>query len=120
MLDGLAGGSHPPLDLVHLTRQCFGDQELEAELLALFEAQAPALAAQLIDSGPLALEARARIAHTLRGSALAIGAWRLAGVAARIEDLAPVGGRESENGEVISELLSAVAEVLAEIERIRG
>ena len=42
-----AGGSEPPLDLVHLARQSLGDHELEAELLGLFRLQAPALTAQL-------------------------------------------------------------------------
>ena len=38
----------PPLDLVHLARQCLGDHELEAELLGLFRLQARALTAELI------------------------------------------------------------------------
>ena len=37
----------PPLDLVHLARQCLGDHELEAELLGLFRLQARALTAEL-------------------------------------------------------------------------
>ena len=44
-----ARGVDPPLDLVHLARQCLGDHELEAELLGLFRLQAPALTAQLAD-----------------------------------------------------------------------
>ena len=46
MLESSAGFD-PPLDLVHLARQCLGDHELEAELLAMFRLQAPALTAQL-------------------------------------------------------------------------
>src|SRR5262245_24603300 len=58
----------PPIDLVHLARQCLGDAELEAELLGLFRLQARALAAELSDSVPLTLESKAKIAHKLRGS----------------------------------------------------
>ena len=50
MLESSTGGFDPPLDLVHLARQCLGDHELEAELLGLFRLQAPALMAQLSDS----------------------------------------------------------------------
>ena len=39
MLESSAGFD-PPLDLVHLARQCLGDRELEAELLAMFRLQA--------------------------------------------------------------------------------
>jgi HPt (histidine-containing phosphotransfer) domain-containing protein len=111
----------PPLDLVHLTRQCLGDRELETELLGLFQLQAPALTAQLSDSPVLSLESKARIAHTLRGSALAVGASRVATAASRIEELASIGGDlGSAETHAVAELQSSVAEAVAEIERIRG
>ena len=58
------GGFDPPLDLVHLARQCLGDHELEAELLGLFRLQARALTAELSGSPALSLESKAKIAHT--------------------------------------------------------
>jgi chemotaxis protein histidine kinase CheA len=68
----------------------------------------------------LSLESRARIAHTLRGSALAVGARRVASAAWRIEELAVgSGGRNSAEAAATAALRSAVAEALAEIERIR-
>ena len=79
MLESSIGGFDPPLDLVHLARQCLGDHELEAELLQLFRQQAPTLTARLSGSPPLSVDAKAKIAHTLRGSALAVGAGRVAG-----------------------------------------
>src|ERR1700683_2156393 len=85
-------GFDPPLDLVHLARQCLGDHELEAELLQLFRQQAPTLTARLSASPPLSSDARAKIAHTLRGSALAVGAGRVAGAAWRIEGFGSGGG----------------------------
>ncbi len=123
-----AGGSEPPLDLVHLARQSLGDHELEAELLGLFRLQAPALTAQLSDSSLLSLESKAKIAHTLRGSALAVGAGRVAQTAWRFEELALAGGgepgqdadRRSVEAEAITALLAAVTEAVVEIERIRG
>lgn len=63
------------LDLEHLSRQTFGDPELEDELLRLFDDQAAQilarLAAPLMEGDPAR---RADVAHALKGSALAIGA----------------------------------------------
>jgi HPt (histidine-containing phosphotransfer) domain-containing protein len=123
-----AGGLDPPLDLVHLARQCLGDHELETELLELFRLQAPALTAQIADSSILALESKAKIAHKLRGSALSVGAGRVARAASRIEELAsaaklgPRGEADQRLQEAaeIAALLSAVSEAVVEIDRILG
>ena len=123
-----AGGFDPPLDLVHLARQCLGDHELEAELLGLFRLQAPALTAQLADQSLQSLKSKANIAHTLRGSAHSVGAGRVARAAWRIEELASApgprlpedAGRELDQAGAIAALLSAVAEAVAEIDRILG
>jgi chemotaxis protein histidine kinase CheA len=72
-------------------------------------------------SPPLSLEAKAKIAHTLRGSALAVGAGRVAGAAWRIEELASAGGDQSSaEARAIAALLSAVSEAVTEIDRLRG
>ena len=121
MLESSADGFGPPLDLVHLARQCLGDHALEAELLGLFRRQAPALTAQL--SGPPLLSSplKAKIAHTLRGSALAVGAQRVASAAWRIEELASGAGDQGPaEASAIAALRSAVDEALTEIDRIRG
>src|ERR1700722_10547970 len=110
---------NPAIDLVHLASQCLGDHELQVELLGLFRRQAPALTAQLCGSPPPSLESRGRIAHTLRGSALAVGACRVASAAWRLEELSTSSGdRSSAEAPAIAALQSAVAEALAEIERI--
>jgi Hpt domain len=124
--ESAAGGFDPPLDLVHLARQCLGDHELEAELLGLFRLQAPALTAQLAGSSPLSLESKAKIAHKLRGSALSVGAGRVAGAAWRIEELTsaanlrsrPDADQSSAEAGAIAALLSAVTEAVLEIDRI--
>ena len=90
--------SDPPVDLVHLARQCLGDCELEDELLRLFRLQAQTLTAQLSDPSHLSLESKAKIAHKLRGSALAVGARRVAGAALRIEELAAERRRPAPTG----------------------
>jgi HPt (histidine-containing phosphotransfer) domain-containing protein len=126
--ESVAGGFDPPLDLVHLARQCLGDHELEAELLGLFRLQAPALTAQLADSSHLSLESKAKIAHQLRGSALAVGARRVARAAWSIEELASAAGPRSpadatqrlDEAGGIAALLLAVTEAVVEIDRILG
>jgi HPt (histidine-containing phosphotransfer) domain-containing protein len=126
--ESTAGDFNPPLDLVHLARQCLGDHELEAELLGLFRLQAPALTAQLADQSLLSLESKAKIAHKLRGSALSVGAGRVARAAWRIEELATAAGSwpPGEAGQRLDEaggiaaLLFAVTEAVVEIDRILG
>jgi HPt (histidine-containing phosphotransfer) domain-containing protein len=121
MLKRSAGGFDSPLDLVHLARQCLGDHELEAELLGLFRLQARALTAQVSEACLLSSESKAKIAHTLRGSALAVGAERVANAAWRIEELASGAGDQcSAEAHAIAALRSAVAEALTEIDRLRG
>ena len=120
--------SDPALDLVHLSRQCQGDPELEAELLGLFQLQLLGLTAQLSDLATLTPELRAKFAHRLRGSALAVGAGRVACAAKAIEDKALTAREPARaNGlhlEVVSQavaaLEAAVAEAVAEIALIRS
>ena len=76
-----------PIDLDHLKRMTCGEKALEREVLALFLKQSASLAAALAErSGETA-----RLAHTLKGSARSIGAFRLADLAAAVEDAARAG-----------------------------
>jgi HPt (histidine-containing phosphotransfer) domain-containing protein len=71
------------LDLAHLARQTFGDRSLEREVLALFEQQCVRLLPIIAGEGePVE---RADAAHTLKGAARAVGAWRLASLAETLE-----------------------------------
>jgi hypothetical protein len=115
----------PILDLVCLTHQCQGDSALEDELLLQFRLQTRALCVQLSDPAGPALEAKGRIAHKLRGSALAIGASRVADAARHLEseiealvDATP--GTEARLSGAIARLQAAAAEAIVEIDRIRG
>lgn len=73
-----APATAPVLDLVHLSRQTFGDHSLETELLALFDRQAAQFAARLVEArSPGDAGSHADLAHTLKGSARAVGAFAL-------------------------------------------
>lgn len=71
-----AAGERAPVDLTHLGRYTLGNVELEREVLALFSEQALAT----LDTLRKATSPRAwrEAAHTLKGAALAVGAWQVA------------------------------------------
>jgi HPt (histidine-containing phosphotransfer) domain-containing protein len=85
---GPAGGlsvpsANRPLDLVHLARQTGGDRTLETELLQLFRQQLSLCGGQLRATTG---RERKSIAHTIRGSAGAVGAFGLSQIALQIEE----------------------------------
>jgi HPt (histidine-containing phosphotransfer) domain-containing protein len=85
----------PILDLVHLSRQTLGDDTLEAELLGLFDRQAGQFAARLAPAlRPGEEKWRADLAHTLKGSARAVGAVAVARAAEAYEAAARADGRD--------------------------
>lgn len=73
------------LDLVHLRTYTLGDAALEREILALFLGELPTYVAAL-QTATTAKEWH-MATHTLKGSALAIGAGRLAAASASAERL---------------------------------
>ena len=77
-----------PVDLVHLSRQTFGDKRLETELLRLFMRQARqiqgGLEAEVGDDAVSSLPA-GDLLHTLLGSARVVGAHRVAKLAESYE-----------------------------------
>ena len=104
-----AAEGRPPIDLVHLARATDGDESLESELLAMFDRQAEKLVVR-VTFADLPRRARADIAHRLRGSALAIGAFAVAEAAEAVE-LAFEGEGEAP----LAALASAVAQARAAI-----
>jgi HPt (histidine-containing phosphotransfer) domain-containing protein len=98
-----------PIDIIHLRRMTLGDASLEREVLAMFSAQAVGLASAL---AALPSDARA-LAHTLKGSARAIGAFGVADAAACLEALIQNGG---DPAEALAELTDAVARARAAID----
>lgn len=86
----------PALDLVHLSRQTLGDQALEIELLRLFDGQNAQFAARLrAPRRPDDMRARADLAHTLKGSARAVGAFALGEAAEAYEEALRRGDERS-------------------------
>jgi HPt (histidine-containing phosphotransfer) domain-containing protein len=98
------------LDREHLARMTFGDRSLEREVLQLFDRQSEILLERMRASEPAAI---ATLAHTLKGSAVGIGATRVAAAAAEVE--ATAQARPGESRRVIDELAQAVEEARAEI-----
>lgn len=77
-----------PIDHQHLARYTLGNRDLEVEVLGLFVGEAPrtiaAMRAALADGGVAVAEWH-RGGHTLKGSARAVGAWRVAEAAEAAE-----------------------------------
>jgi HPt (histidine-containing phosphotransfer) domain-containing protein len=71
-----------PIDLVHLARTTLGDRSLEREVLQLFDRQSTLLLARMRVAAPGGM---VMLAHTLKGSARGIGAWRVARAAEVLE-----------------------------------
>jgi HPt (histidine-containing phosphotransfer) domain-containing protein len=70
------------IDRAALDAQTFGDTSLAREILLMFRDQTPPL---LLALAATSGGARAKVAHRIKGSALAIGAGDLAGRAATLE-----------------------------------
>jgi HPt (histidine-containing phosphotransfer) domain-containing protein len=100
-----------PIDLAHLARMTLGDAALEQQVLGMFATQAASLIAKLT---ALPAEAGA-LAHTLKGSARAIGAFR---VAERAEALEAAIRRGESPAKCQIELKAAVADARAAIDTL--
>jgi HPt (histidine-containing phosphotransfer) domain-containing protein len=100
-----------PIDLDHLKRMTLGDSGLEQEVLAMFSAQSVRLVGAL---AALPAEAPA-LAHTLKGSARAIGAFAVADAATRLEAALANG---SDPSQLLADLGDAVAQARTAIDTI--
>ena len=100
-----------PIDTEHLKRMTLGDAGLECEVLAMFSAQAVRLIGAL-DTMPSDAGA---LAHTLKGSARAIGAFGVADAAVVLE-AAIHGGRDP--APALAALNEAIALARAAIDAI--
>jgi HPt (histidine-containing phosphotransfer) domain-containing protein len=100
-----------PIDIEHLQRMTLGDARLEREVLAMFSAQAASLVGSLVKLPPDA----GALAHTLKGSARAIGAFAVADAAAELEAALQSGNDPSE---ALAGLGDAVALARAAVDAI--
>jgi len=104
-----------PVDLVHLARYTLGNRSLEREVLVLFHAQCEINLRRLKDA--MDDKAWAEAAHTIKGSALGIGAWPIAKSAEMAEALK---GAARENGcrDALKELETLTSEAKGYIESL--
>jgi len=77
-------GVEKPVDLSHLSAQTMGDTVLEREILGMFVAQASDLMSRVRDSS--SVNNVKQTAHTIKGVARSIGAFRLAELAELSEE----------------------------------
>ncbi|HAH64076.1 MAG TPA: Hpt domain-containing protein [Rhizobiales bacterium] len=106
-------GSVRPVDLVHLSRYTLGERELEREVLELFCTQS-LLYLERLKTAQSDKDWK-DAAHSLKGSARAIGAWRTAEAAERAEALS---GEDLASSRALS--LRDVESSLAEAETYIG
>ena len=100
------------IDAGHLERMTLGDRRLEREVLELFVRQTTIMLDRIAGAEP-AMAAAA--AHTLKGSARGIGAWRVARAAEDLEQAAAPACGEGDLAEAITELKAASLEASAAI-----
>jgi HPt (histidine-containing phosphotransfer) domain-containing protein len=100
-----------PVDLDHLRRMTSGDQGLEREVLGLFAKQT----SRIVEEMHALPAAAGTLSHTLKGSARAIGAFRLADSAAALEEAIRQGRDASAE---LAALQQAAAEAREAIEAL--
>lgn len=107
-------GGAAPIDRQHLERYTLGSPELEREILGLFVAQLPLSIEQL----RFAVTDREWqvAAHTIKGSARAVGAGEVARLALDAEQL-PAVEDEAERARILSQLEEATEAVQAYVVR---
>ena len=103
-------GAAAAIDIEHLARMTLGERSLEREVLVLFHRQADMLLPR-IRAGAPALAAAA--AHTLKGSAVGIGAFKVAEAAEAVEQ-----AKDAAAGAAIETLAAVLDEAKAEIARL--
>ena len=100
-----------PIDFDHLQRMTLGDAGIEREVLRMFSAQS----AMLVETLTAMPSDAGTLAHTLKGSARAIGAFAVADAAERLETVLAGG---SDPTAALARLGEAVAEARAAIEAV--
>ncbi len=96
-----------PIDRAHLARYTLGDSGLEREILCLFLEHLPNTIRDLGAAATVGDWHRA--AHTLKGSARAVGAWRLASTAEAAEKIVDIA-----NPAISEAALGRISEAAAE------
>ena len=103
------------IDTAHLSRMTLGERSLEREVLALFDRQADMLLPR-IRTGAAGVAAAS--AHTLKGSAAGIGAFKVAEAAEAVEQAQGLELRDAAVAAAIDTLAAVLDEAKAEIARL--
>lgn len=104
-----------PVDLVHLSRLTLGNRDLEQEVLQLFIRQSSIYLKRLSEASDK--KSWCDAAHTIKGSAKGIGAWKVAEIAEAIERVQKAEA-EGETRELLQALSESVEEANAFIESV--
>jgi HPt (histidine-containing phosphotransfer) domain-containing protein len=98
------------IDTEHLSRMTLGELSLQREVLALFDRQADMLLPRIRQGAPAMAAASA---HTLKGSAVGIGAFKVARAVEEVEQ-----ARDAQIGAAVDTLAAVLEEAKAEIARL--
>ena len=102
-----------PIDTDHLQRMTLGDASLEREVLAMFSGQAMRLMRELAAPS----SDRRALAHMLKGSARAIGAFRVGEAAGLLEAVLRQGEDPSEALDQLADTVTGARAAIDEILR---
>ena len=102
----------PAIDRAHLAAQSGGDSELAQEVLGLFAQQCRDLLPRIVDTS-LDAPTRADLAHTLKGSALGVGAADVARASGSVENALRRGEPATRSVGVLEKRVSAALDEIA-------
>lgn len=103
-----------PIDLVHLAKQCLGDEHLEYEILRLFDTTITTYFGRL--QAASTVEDQVMNLHSIKGAAGGVGAFTVADIAKAAE--ADLRGGATINPEQVADLGVAIEEVRTFIARM--
>ena len=103
-----------PIDLVHLAKQCLGDENLELEILRLFDTTVRTYFGRL--ELATSYDDLAMNLHSIKGAASGVGAWTIADLAKAAE--AEMNAGRPLTPERIADIGIAVEEVRSFIARM--
>jgi Hpt domain. len=105
-----------PIDLVHLAKQCLGDENLELEILRLFDTTLATYFSRLRLA--TSFDEMALNLHSIKGAAAGVGAWVVADQAqaleAELRDARPISPERIEDlGVAVEEVRAFIATMVA-------
>ena len=115
VIDQPSSESGEAIDIAHLSRMTLGEHSLKHEVLALFDRQADILLLRIRGGAPAVA---AVSAHTLKGSAAGIGAFKVARAAEAVEHARGCESPDAAVAATIDRLATVLEEAKAEIARL--